>query len=59
MRRALELAATDHEGDLNDVPLDQSNRNAISFSAGVNPGPGESLLGGDGTNVNNESFKAA
>ncbi len=47
---ALELAATDHEADLNQTPLDQSNANTVGFAPGVDFTSAEERLGGLGTN---------
>ena len=47
---AAELAFTDHEADLNQTPIDQSNRNAVSFAPGEVFTSAEELLGGLGTN---------
>ncbi len=48
---SFEVAYTDHNGDLNDFPLNRSNRNEVSFAPGASFSTGEALLGGDGTDV--------
>ena len=56
---ALELAATDHDADLNATPLDQSNRNDIGFAPGIERTSGEERLGGGGTNfIENRSTES-
>jgi len=57
---SFELAVTDHEADLNQSPIDQSNRNAVSFASGVEFSSAEELLGGLGTNfVENRATESA
>lgn len=46
---ALELGATDHEADRNQLPKNRSNRNEVSFAPGITFSSAEELLGGSGT----------
>ena len=48
---AFELAASDHEADLNEFPVNRDNRNAVSFAPGQSFTSAEELLGGDGTDT--------
>ena len=45
---ALELAATDHEADLNELTISRATRNDVSFAPGVSFTSAEELLGGAG-----------
>ncbi len=46
---SLELGATDHEADRNELPINRANRNEVSFAPGETFTSAEELLGGDGT----------
>ncbi len=48
---ALELAATDHEGDRNALSIDRSNANSVAFAPGVSSTSAEETLGSSGTDV--------
>ncbi|MEM7582683.1 MAG: TonB-dependent receptor [Acidobacteriota bacterium] len=48
---ALELAYTDHDGDLNEFAVNRSPRNSVAFAPGAVIGADEALLGGDGSDV--------
>jgi len=57
---SFEAAITDHEADLNQTPIDQSNANSISFAPGVEFTSAEERLGGLGTNfVENRATESA
>ncbi|MEM7350872.1 MAG: TonB-dependent receptor [Acidobacteriota bacterium] len=45
---SLELAATDHESDLNQFPKNRANLNSVSFAPGVTVSSAEETLGGAG-----------
>ena len=45
---ALEVAATDHEADLNELAANREHRNQITFAPGVSFTSAQELLGGDG-----------